>query len=89
MANQSRPAAQQPRRPAQPPTLADCVTDAIDGLMALEQRMRLGHPTHAGVEDNVDDIRRLAGKLLDAVHGRHGRPVHRVWVSADGRTAGG
>lgn len=81
--------AERPRRQAQPPSQADRLSEALDDLLALEQRIRLGHPTHAGVEDDVDEGRRLAQVIHDIFHGQAGRPVHRIWISADGRTAGG
>ena len=73
---------------AQPPSQADRLSRLIDGLLALEERLRLGHPSHRAVEDNDETGRALAAELNAIFAGRQPRPVNPpLWISQDGRSA--
>lgn len=49
--------------------LSDAVTTAIDALTALEQRMRLGHPSQRAFDQHEADAARICADLRTAARG--------------------
>lgn len=62
---------------AQPPLQADQLSRLIDDLLALEQRLRLGRPSHRAVDDHEEEASRIADDLRGC--SAAARPVLCMW----------
>lgn len=48
---------------AQPPSQADRVSTLVNDLIALEERLRLGRPSHAAFDEHEEEASRIANSL--------------------------